>query len=49
MSTKLTREHYSDLAKERNHVLQDVSNPDTPSQGTLLLKCNSCRNNTKTY
>lgn len=42
MSTKLTREHYSDLAKERNHVLQDVSNPDAPSQGTLLLKCNTC-------
>lgn len=42
MSKKISKVFFSNLAETRNHVLKDVSNPDTPAQGSLELKCNTC-------
>jgi len=48
MSQKKTVEHYSDLAKQRNHDLIRVTNKLTPSQGNLMIFCKSCNSDFET-
>lgn len=41
-TTKKTFEYFANLATNRNHTLNSVSNKDTPSKGNLEITCKTC-------
>lgn len=42
MTKKLTFQNFADLALSRNHLLLNISDPITPSNGSLTIHCNTC-------
>lgn len=48
MSAKKTKVFYENLAQQRNHRLIQVTNEETPSQGDVVVHCNSCGNDFET-
>ena len=42
MTAKKDVQSFKDLTKSRNHTLVNVTNPDTPAQGNLVIACNTC-------
>ncbi len=42
MTKKKSFEEWQEIAIQRNHIISNPSNPETPSQGSFDVQCNTC-------